>query len=743
MRKLSLALSFIAAVWFGCAETRSAETPAATPAGAAAASTDNNAYRVPAAASSLAYPPSRAQDVSEQTFGQTVRDPYRWLEDAKSPEVQAWMKAQDDLARAELAKLPGRDALAARLRELLYVETVSPPIHRGNRFFYTRRRADQEKAIVYFREGEKGKEQVLIDPNQLSPDGSISLHGWMPSRDGKSIGYSLHKNNADYGTLHVMEVASRKVSGVDAIDDVRGVGSWTKNGDGFYYTYFPQVPGVSVADRTGEAVVRFHKLGTNPAKDPVVREKTGDPKRLMFASMSRDGHWLILTISKGTSSNDVYYRDMRSRDRSWPPLAVSDQPRQYVVAAWKDRFYVRTNDGAANWHSYRVDPRHPEQRAWKEIVPEDQHAVLEGMSVVGDRLALLYLRDVKNEMELRTLDGAPIRKVPLPGIGAASGIAGDPEQDDAYYSFSSFTQPPNIYKTSVKKGGSSVWFTLKVPIDPTPYEIEQLWFASKDGTKVPMFVVHRKDMPKNGSTAFLLTGYGGFNIPMLPSFAGTLYPWLEAGGGYALVNLRGGSEFGESWHHAGMNGNKQNVFDDFTGAAEHLVKIGYTNPKRLAIRGGSNGGLLMGAALTQRPDLFKAVACAVPLLDMVRYHLFGLGKLWIPEYGSAENEAEFKALYAYSPYHHVTKGTAYPAVLMLSADSDDRVDPVHARKMTAALQAASSSGEPILLRIERQASHGGADLIRQTVEQNADTYAFLMHELGMPAPTKPRSAALH
>jgi len=743
MRKLSLALIFIAAVWFGCAETRSAETSAATPAGAAAASTDNNAYRVAAATSSLAYPPSRAQEVSEQIFGQTVRDPYRWLEDAKSPEVQAWMKAQDELARAELAKLPGRDALAVRLRELLYVETVSPPIHRGNRLFYTRRRADQEKAIVYFREGEKGKEQVLIDPNQLSPDGSISLHGWVPSWDGKSVGYSLHKNNADYGTLHVMEVQTRKVSEVDVIDDVRGPGSWTKKGDGFYYTYFPDRPGVAVADRSGEALVRFHKLGTDPAKDSVVREKTGDPKRLMFASMSRDGHWLILVISKGTSSNDVYYRDMRSRDRSWLPLAVSGQQKQYVVAAWRDRFYVRTNDGAANWHAYRVDPRHPEQRAWKEIVPEDQSAVLEGMSLVGDRLALLYLRDVKNEIELRTLDGAPIRKVPLPGIGAASGIAGDPEQDDAYYSFSSFTQPPNIYKTSVKKGGSSVWFTLKVPIDPTPYEIEQLWFASKDGTKVPMFVVHRKDMPKNGSTAFLLTGYGGFNIPMLPSYAGTLYPWLEAGAGYALVNLRGGSEFGEAWHHAGMNGNKQNVFDDFTGAAEHLVKIGYTNSKRLAIRGGSNGGLLMGAALTQRPDLFKAVACAVPLLDMVRYHLFGLGKLWIPEYGSAENEAEFKALYAYSPYHHVTRGTAYPAVLMLSADSDDRVDPVHARKMTAALQAASSSGEPILLRIERQASHGGADLIRQTVEQSADTYAFLMHELGMPAPTKPRSAALH
>jgi prolyl oligopeptidase len=729
-----------ALLWLACAGSQAVQSGAPASASAASKPTNGSGSGAPAHSSSRAYPAARVQDVSDQIFGQSVRDPYRWLEDAKWPEVQAWITAEDDLGRAALAKLPGRDAIAARLRELLYVETVTPPNHRGNRFFYTRRRADQEKAVIYFREGERGKEQVLLDPNALSPDGSISVHGWVPTLNGKSIAYSLHKNNADYGTLHVMNVATRKVSNVDVIENVRGPGSWTPKGDGFYYSYYPEDPNVAAADRYGESVVRFHQLGTDPQKDAVVREKTGDPKRSMGAWLSRDGHWLLLSISKGTHSNDVYYRDMRKHDRTWLPLAVSDERKEFDVSAWKDRFYIHTNDGAKNWRVYKVDANHPERANWKEIIPEDKEAVLERVSVVANKLSLVYLRDVKSEIELRTLDGAPVRKVPLPGIGSSSGILGDPEQDDAYFTFSSFTHPPDIYKTSVKTGTTSVWFSLKVPIDPTPYEIEQLWFASKDRTKVPMFVVHRKDMPKEGSTPFILTGYGGFNIPMLPAFSAGLYPWLEAGGGYAVANMRGGGEFGEAWHEAGMLAQKQNAFDDFIGAAEHLIKSGYTRPERLAIRGGSNGGLLVGAAMTQRPDLFRAVICQVPLLDMVRYHLFGLGKLWISEYGSPEQEADFKTLYAYSPYHHVVPGTPYPAVLMLSADSDDRVDPVHARKMVAALQAATSSDRPIWMRVERNASHGGADLVKQSVEQGADIYAFLMHELGVAAPGKSVSA---
>jgi prolyl oligopeptidase len=722
----------VLALILGCAGSRVAETsaPASAPPPDVRGTNGSN----------FAYPETRTEEISEPIFGLTVNDPYRWLEDEKAPEVQAWMSAEDQLARQALSKLPGRDGIAARLREVLYVETVNPPVHRGNRLFYARRRADQEKAAIYYREGQKGKDQLLLDPNTLSPDGSISVHGWLPSLDGNMIAYTLHKNNADYGTLHVLDVASRRVSERDVIDDVRSPGSWTPNADGFYYTHFPASPRISAADRLGEAIVRFHRLGTDPAGDPVVYGKTGNAQRFPISELSRDGHWLTVTIAKGTEATDVYFRDARKRDAPWVALAVSESQKKFGVAAWKDRFYVYTNDGAPNFRVYQVDPKHPERGRWKEIVREDARATLEAVSVVGNRLSLVYLRDVKSEIELRTLDGAPLRKLNLPGLGYGA-IAGEPGQDDAYLTFSSLTQPPTIYRTSIRSGHISVWFSLKVPIDFAPYQTEQVWFTSKDGARVPMFVVHRKDLRKDGTTPFLLGGYGGFNIPMVSRFSAALFPWLEAGGGFALPNLRGGGEFGEAWHEAGMLAKKQNVFDDFIAAAEYLVNAGYTQPARLAIRGGSNGGLLVGAAMTQRPELFRAVVCAVPLLDMVRYHLFGLGKLWIPEYGSAENEEQFKVLYAYSPYHHVHRGTSYPALLMLSADSDDRVDPVHARKVTAALQAATSSSRPIWLRIEHQASHGGADLVRQTVEQSADTYAFLIQQLGMTPPGKSLSDA--
>lgn len=349
---------------------------------------------------------------------------------------------------------------------------------------------------------------------------------------------------------------------------------------------------------------------------------------------------------------------------------------------------------------------------------------------------LSYTKDASSRLEVRTLEGKPVREVPLPGIGSTGGMVGNPDEDDAYFTFSSFTIPPEIRRTSVASGETTLWHRVKVPVDPSPYTVEQVWAPSKDGTKVSMFVVRRKDMPKDGSTPFLLTGYGGFNISMTPRFSAGLYPWLEAGGGYAVPNLRGGSEYGEEWHQAGMLHKKQNVFDDFIAAAEWLVANRYTKPERLAIRGGSNGGLLVGAALTQRPELFRAVVCSVPLLDMVRYHLFGSGRTWIPEYGSAEDEAQFRTLVAYSPYHRVRKGAAYPALLMMSADSDDRVDPMHARKMTALLQAANAGPHPQLLRIEKNAGHGGADMVKQAVESSADAYAFLMNELGMRDPVQ-------
>ena len=685
------------------------------------------------------YPPTKAEKIVETMFGVSVSDPYRWLEDAAKPDVKAWMDAQDKLARAQLAKLPGRAALVDRLKALLYVDVITPPVHRGTRYFYSRRHADKEKSIYYWREGESGAEQVLLDPNAMSKDGTISLGEVVPSWDGKKVAYTLRANNSDEAVLHVIDVASGKESEIDRIDGAKyAQPSWTPKNDGFYYTWLPPVGDkVTVADRPGFAEVRFHKLGADPKSDALVHEKTGNPESFIGATLSKDGHWLFVYVQHGWNSTDVWFRDTRdpAQAKTWKPFAVG-KDAQYNVDQVQDVFYVHTNEGAPRWRVFQVQPAHVERSAWKEIVPEQADAVLERAYVVGGKLACTWLKNASSTLELRGLDGKPVRKIELPGgIGTSPGLQGEPDEDTAYYEFVSFTQPLQIFKTSIAKGDSKLWNEVKVPVDPSPFVVEQVWYPSKDGTKISMFVIHRKDLKKDGSTPFLLTGYGGFNVSYTPGFQATIYPWLEAGGGYAIPNLRGGGEYGEAWHRAGMREHKQNVFDDFIAAAEYLVKEGYTSSKRLAIRGGSNGGLLMGAATTQRPDLFRAVICQVPLLDMIRYHLFGSGKTWIPEYGSAADESGFKTLFAYSPYHHVRKGTAYPSLLMMSADSDDRVDPMHARKMTAALQAAQkASDRPILLRIEQHSGHGGADLVKQTVEQQADAYVFLMHELGLKAP---------
>ena len=384
---------------------------------------------------------------------------------------------------------------------------------------------------------------------------------------------------------------------------------------------------------------------------------------------------------------------------------------------------------------FRVDPHKIERASWHEIVPERKDVVIENANVLGNALVVRTMKNASSGLEVRGLDGKLVRDVPLPGLGTIGGVVGDEDDDEAYFPFKSFTTTPRSYKTSIKKGGAELFYEVKVPIDPSPYVVEQVWYPSKDGTKVSMFVVQRKDMPKDGTTPFLLTGYGGFQVSMTPSFNAGRFPWLDAGGGYALPNLRGGGEYGEEWHKAGMRENKQNVFDDFAAAAQWLIDNKFTRADELAIRGGSNGGLLMGAAITQHPELFRAVICEVPLLDMVRYHLFGSGKTWVPEYGSSDDPKEFGWLNGYSPYQKVKQGVKYPALLMMSADSDDRVDPMHARKMTAALQWAQGGSpkddRPVLMRIEKHAGHGGADLVRQAVEQSADSYGFLMYELGM------------
>jgi prolyl oligopeptidase len=683
------------------------------------------------AAAGPGYPPTRVDDVVEHLHGTEVHDPYRWLEDGASPEVQGWAKSQNDFARRQLDGLAGRDRLAKRLHDVAYVDAVGLPRRAGSRLFFTHRKADQEKAVLSWRGDIDGVDHPLVDPNTLSKDGSTSLGEWVPSPDGKTLAYGLRENNADEATLYVKDVATGKVSDRDRIEGAKYAGpAWTPDGAGFYYTWLPTDPKIPTAERPGHADIRYHALGTEPARDPVVREATGDPGKFIGPTISHDGHWLFAFVST-ISQTDVYYQDRRAPKPVWKTL-VAGVPAHFSVWAWKDRFYVLTDDGASRYRVLRAEVSSPDRTRWKEIVPEAADAVLEGASVVGGRLALSYLRNAASEIEIRTLEGKPVRTVALPGIGSSSGIVGEPDRDEAFYDFSSFTEPPEIRRISVVTGHSRMWAKRAVPVDPKPYTVEQVFYPSKDGTRIPMFLVHRTDARKDGSTPFLLYGYGGFGINLEPGFSARLYPWLEAGGGYAVANLRGGGEYGEDWHRAGALSKKQNVFDDFEAAGDYLVKDGWTRPERLAIQGGSNGGLLVGAALTQRPDLFKAVICEVPLLDMVRYHRFGSGQTWVSEYGSADNAADFRWLYAYSPYHHVKPGTAYPAVLLGSSDSDDRVDPLHARKMTAALQAAGTGG-PVLLRIEAHAGHGGADLVSSAVAMYTDYYAFLFDQLKMSA----------
>ncbi|HEY3353816.1 MAG TPA: prolyl oligopeptidase family serine peptidase, partial [Polyangia bacterium] len=403
----------------------------------------------------------------------------------------------------------------------------------------------------------------------------------------------------------------------------------------------------------------------------------------------------------------------------------------YDVRAWQGQLYITTNEGAPNYRVFKVAAARPGRRYWREIVREAPDAILQDVAVVGGRLALSYLHDAASELRVATLDGKPVRRVKLPAIGTSGGIHGLQDEDDGYFAFSSFTIPQQIYKTSMRTGAVSLWAKVELPIDPSPYVVEQVFYPSRDGTRVSMFIVRRKDLRKDGQNPTLLYGYGGFNVSLTPSFAASIYPWLEAGGVWAEPNLRGGGEYGKRWHDAGRGPHKQNVFDDYLAAAEWLARSGYTSPRRLAIYGGSNGGLLVGAAMVQRPELFGAVVCAVPLLDMVRYHLFGSGRTWIPEYGTAEKPADFPVLHAYSPYHHVDAKVTYPPMLMLSADHDDRVDPLHARKFVAAVQAAGAS--EALLRIEANAGHGGADQVKKAIEKSADMYAWLLHTFGMKA----------
>jgi prolyl oligopeptidase len=678
------------------------------------------------------YPPAPAEDVVEKLHGVAVADPYRWLEDAASPAVKGWVEKENAFTRSVLDKLPGRERIHARLGELLEIGTLGTPVPRKGRLFNTARHGKENQPILYVREREGRAGRVLLDPNKLAADGTVALDWWFPSRDGKLVAYGLSKNGNEQSTLHVRDVDTGK-DRPDAIERTRACSlAWLPDGSGFYYTRYPA--GAGKGEENYGRHVFLHRMGDDPAKDAEVFGGGRAREDWPNVTLSPDGRWLVVMVEQGWAKSEVYFKDCSTGGAKFVPL-VENVEALFDVVARDDRFYVHTNDGASRYRLFRADPLKPARADWKEIIPEGPD-VLERVSAVGGVLVGQYVQKATSRLRLFDRDGKPRDEVKLPTLGSVTGVGGESDGDELFFDFHSFTVPQTVYRLPLDGKSSEKlekWEQVKADIDFAAYEVEQVSYKSKDGTPVTMFLAHKKGLKPDGKTPTLLYGYGGFNISLTPAFNASRFLFLERGGVLAVANLRGGGEYGEDWHQAGMLGRKQNVFDDFLAAAEWLIAKGYTDRDHLAIQGGSNGGLLIGAAVTQRPDLFRAAVCQVPLLDMVRYHRFLIARLWVPEYGSAENEKDFRWLYAYSPYHHVKDGVKYPAVLLATAESDSRVDALHARKMAARLQAATASGagRPVLLRMEPKAGHGAGKPRGKVLEELTDTWSFLFWQLGM------------
>ncbi|HEX9427329.1 MAG TPA: prolyl oligopeptidase family serine peptidase [Candidatus Polarisedimenticolia bacterium] len=673
-------------------------------------------------------PPSRSEETAETIHGVRVADPYRWLENGSSPEVGRWVEAQNAYAGELLEARPGRRVVRKRLESLLSIGTVGVPEVRGNRYFYTKREGKTDQPILYVRDGLHGADRALVDPNKLSKDGTAALDWWYPSEDGSLLAYGVSTSGDEKSTLQVLTVATGALH-PDTIPRTRYCSlAWLPDGGGFYYTRYPAPGEAPAGGENYNRHVFFHRLGDDPAKDPKIFGQGRKPEEMIEISLSRDGRYLVLSVAEGWARNDLYVRDLTLKGGA--PIAIAEgQDALFQGEVEGETLYLMTNWGAPRFRLFAVDLRKPGRDDWKLVIPESS-AVLNQARYVGGRIAALYLKDASSRLSLYAPDGKKLQDVTLPMLGTIESVSGRHDGKEAFFDFSSFTMPPAVYRLDLATGIGDIWERVTSDVDLRGFEVKQVFYPSKDGTRVSMFLVHRKGLVQDGDNPTLLYGYGGFNINMTPAFSRANVLWLERGGVYAQPNLRGGGEYGEAWHRAGMLGQKQNVFDDFIAAGEWLIANRYTSSDRLAIRGGSNGGLLVGAALTQRPDLFRAVVCAVPLLDMLRYQNFQIARLWIPEYGSAESADAFRWLYAYSPYHHVTPGTSYPSVLIMTADSDSRVDPMHARKMAARLQSATgSSGHPILLRTESKAGHGVGKPLSKMIDDATDEWTFLLWQL--------------
>ena len=691
---------------------------------------ENTAVETAAPTASLQYPETLTVEQIDNYHGTDVADPYRWLEDdvRESDEVAAWVAAQNEVTNEYLSKLEYREAIKSQLARFWDYEKFSLPTKKGGYTFFSRNDGLQNQFVLYVQKGD-GEARVLLDPNGWSEDGATALAGYYPSPDGRHLAYMIQDGGSDWRTVKVIDVESGADLG-DTIEWVKFSGlDWAKDGSGFYYSRYPEPDeGEEFQSLNVDQAVYFHRMGAAQASDEKVYARPDQPEHGFAASVSSTGETLVITVWKGTDEKyEVVTIDLTEPDAEPFTLVEGFHSDYSYVATAGGKHYFFTDDNAPKG---RIAAIPVERGAWEEIIPE-QDGVLSGVNIVGGKLVVEYMEDVKSVVRFYDLDGAATGGVDLPGVGSAYGFGGEPDDQETFYGFESFNQPDTIYRLDMSTGEQSVFRQAATAFNSDDYVVEQVFYESKDGTRVPMFITRRKDLDMSKSHPTLLYGYGGFNVSLTPAFNITRLSWVDMGGVYAVANLRGGGEYGKAWHNAGRLQNKQNVFDDFIAAGEHLIAEGVTTSDQLAVFGGSNGGLLVGAVVNQRPDLFAAGIPAVGVMDMLRFNQFTAGRFWVDDYGDPANEEDFETLYAYSPYHNIRSGEDYPAVLITTADTDDRVVPGHSFKYAAALQAADAGDGPHLIRIETRAGHGSGKPTDKIIEEYADMWAFLIKHTGL------------
>jgi prolyl oligopeptidase len=680
----------------------------------------------------LVYPQASKVEQVDDYHGILIPDPYRWLEDPDSEETKAWVEAENQVTFAYLEAIPARERIKERLTQLWDYEKYGVPFKKGERYFYFKNDGLQNQSVLYTLTHLDGEPTVLLDPNTLSEDGTVALAGLSVSENGKFLAYSLSTSGSDWQEWKVRDVELGQDLG-DYLKWSKFSGaSWTQDSEGFFYSRYDEPNETTkLQDANYFQKLFYHRLGTLQSEDVLVYERPDEKEWGFSGDVTEDGTYLIISVWKGTDSkNLVFYKDLSTTDAPVVELINIFEANYSFIDHEGTVFWFQTDLEAPRGRAIAIDISKPDRENWREIIPQEAET-LGGIGVLNDQFVASYLKDAHTQIKIFDLDGSFIREVMLPGLGSAGGFDGKRHDTETFYSFTGFTTPNTIYRYDMRSDQSTIFRQPKVDFDPNDYETKQVFYESKDGTKVPMFITHKKGLKLDGSNPTYLYGYGGFNASMTPGFSVSNLVWMEMGGVYALPNLRGGGEYGEDWHQAGIKLKKQNVFDDFIAAAEWLIAHQYTSPAKLAIGGGSNGGLLVGACMTQRPDLFGAALPAVGVMDMLRFQKFTIGWAWVADYGSSDNPEEFKALYAYSPLHNLKLGTAYPATLITTADHDDRVVPAHSFKFAAALQETHQGEAPVLIRIETKAGHGAGKPTTKVIEEAADRWAFLVKTLGM------------